>query len=85
MADIGRRNVLKAGMTLAPALIAVPDAEAAQPMAPPAPDKQQIQQGQGIPAAALLDVGEQRLDQPIVEIFSNDPRLADLRGWDPNA
>jgi len=26
-----------------------------------------------------------RLDQPIVEIFSNDPRLADLRGWDPNA
>jgi superfamily II DNA/RNA helicase len=27
-----------------------------------------------------------RLDQqPIVEIFSNDPRLADLRGWDPMA
>ena len=26
-----------------------------------------------------------RLEQPIVEIFSNDPRLADLRGWDPNA
>ena len=26
-----------------------------------------------------------RLDQPIVEIFSNDPRLADLRGWDPTA
>lgn len=26
-----------------------------------------------------------RLDQPIVEIFSNDPRLADLRSWDPTA
>lgn len=26
-----------------------------------------------------------RLEQPIVEIFSNDPRLADLRGWDPTA
>jgi hypothetical protein len=22
------------------------------------------------------------LDSPIVEIFSNDPRLADLRDWD---
>jgi superfamily II DNA/RNA helicase len=26
-----------------------------------------------------------RLDQPIVEIFSNDPRIADLRSWDPTA
>ncbi|MFM7617606.1 MAG: DEAD/DEAH box helicase [Actinomycetes bacterium] len=26
-----------------------------------------------------------RLEQPIVEIFSNDPRLVDLRGWDPTA
>jgi len=25
------------------------------------------------------------LDQPIVEMFSNDPRLADLAGWDPTA
>jgi superfamily II DNA/RNA helicase len=24
-----------------------------------------------------------QLDQPIVEVFSNDPRLADLRAWDP--
>jgi hypothetical protein len=23
--------------------------------------------------------------QPIVEIFSNDPRLADLAAWDPSA
>ena len=23
------------------------------------------------------------LDQPIVEVFSNDPRLADLAAWDP--
>ena len=23
------------------------------------------------------------LDQPIVEMFSNDDRLADLHGWDP--
>ena len=23
------------------------------------------------------------LDHPIVEVFSNDPRLADLAGWDP--
>ncbi len=23
------------------------------------------------------------VDQPIVEVFSNDPRLADLTGWDP--
>jgi superfamily II DNA/RNA helicase len=23
------------------------------------------------------------LEQPIVEVFSNDPRLADLEGWDP--
>ncbi|HEY7438170.1 MAG TPA: DEAD/DEAH box helicase [Acidimicrobiia bacterium] len=26
-----------------------------------------------------------QLNQPIVEIFSNDPRLENLRGWDPNA
>ncbi len=26
-----------------------------------------------------------RLDGPIVEVFSNDPRLRDLRSWDPNA
>jgi superfamily II DNA/RNA helicase len=26
-----------------------------------------------------------QLNQPIVEIFSNDARLQDLRGWDPNA
>ena len=25
------------------------------------------------------------LDQPIVEVFSNDPRLADLHAWDPGA
>ncbi len=25
------------------------------------------------------------LEQPIVEVFSNDPRLADLRAWDPVA
>ena len=25
------------------------------------------------------------LDQPMVEVFSNDPRLGDLAGWDPNA
>jgi hypothetical protein len=25
------------------------------------------------------------LSQPIVEIFSNDPRLADLAAWDPAA
>ncbi len=25
------------------------------------------------------------VDQPMVEIFSNDPRLADLAGWDPKA
>lgn len=25
------------------------------------------------------------LDQPMVEVFSNDPRLADLAAWDPNA
>jgi superfamily II DNA/RNA helicase len=25
------------------------------------------------------------LDVPIVEVFSNDPRLADLAGWDPSA
>ena len=25
------------------------------------------------------------LDGPIVEVFSNDPRLADLRNWDPSA
>lgn len=25
------------------------------------------------------------VDQPMVEIFSNDPRLADLSGWDPKA
>lgn len=25
------------------------------------------------------------LNQPMVEVFSNDPRLADLAGWDPNA
>jgi hypothetical protein len=23
------------------------------------------------------------LEQPIVEMFSNDPRLADLSAWDP--
>ena len=23
------------------------------------------------------------VDQPIVEVFSNDPRLADLMAWDP--
>ena len=23
-----------------------------------------------------------QLDRPIVEVFSNDPRLADLRNWD---
>jgi hypothetical protein len=23
------------------------------------------------------------LDLPMVEVFSNDPRLADLAGWDP--
>ncbi len=26
-----------------------------------------------------------QLDQPIVEVFSNDPRLADLRAWDPTS
>ncbi len=26
-----------------------------------------------------------QLEQPIVEVFSNDPRLADLRAWDPAA
>lgn len=26
-----------------------------------------------------------RIDQPMVEVFSNDPRLADLRAWDPAA
>ena len=25
------------------------------------------------------------LEQPIVEVFSNDPRLADLIGWEPAA
>jgi hypothetical protein len=25
------------------------------------------------------------VQQPIVEIFSNDPRLADLAAWDPAA
>jgi superfamily II DNA/RNA helicase len=25
------------------------------------------------------------IEQPIVEMFSNDPRLADLSGWDPSA
>jgi len=25
-----------------------------------------------------------KLDQPIVEVFSNDPRLADLAAWDPS-
>ena len=25
------------------------------------------------------------LDLPIVEMFSNDPRLADLSAWDPSA
>jgi superfamily II DNA/RNA helicase len=25
------------------------------------------------------------IEQPIVEMFSNDPRLADLPGWDPTA
>jgi superfamily II DNA/RNA helicase len=25
-----------------------------------------------------------KLQQPIVEVFSNDPRLLDLRNWDPN-
>ena len=25
------------------------------------------------------------LDGPIVEVFSNDPRLRDLAAWDPNA
>ncbi len=25
------------------------------------------------------------IDLPIVEIFSNDARLADLTAWDPNA
>jgi superfamily II DNA/RNA helicase len=25
------------------------------------------------------------IEQPIVEVFSNDPRLADLRSWDPAA
>jgi superfamily II DNA/RNA helicase len=24
-----------------------------------------------------------KIDQPMVEVFSNDPRLADLRTWDP--
>jgi superfamily II DNA/RNA helicase len=26
-----------------------------------------------------------QLDQPIVEVFSNDPRLADLRAWEPTS
>ncbi|MCU0270482.1 MAG: DEAD/DEAH box helicase [Acidimicrobiales bacterium] len=26
-----------------------------------------------------------QLDQPLVEVFSNDPRLADLSAWDPSA
>ena len=26
-----------------------------------------------------------QLDEPIVEVFSNDPRLADLANWDPSA
>ena len=26
-----------------------------------------------------------KIDQPIVEVFSNDPRLADLGAWDPNS
>jgi superfamily II DNA/RNA helicase len=26
-----------------------------------------------------------KLDQPIIEVFSNDPRLADLAAWDPSA
>ena len=26
-----------------------------------------------------------QLERPIVEVFSNDPRLADLRNWDPSA
>ncbi len=25
------------------------------------------------------------LSIPIVEVFSNDPRLADLRAWDPSS
>ena len=25
------------------------------------------------------------IDVPIVEMFSNDPRLADLTAWDPDA
>ena len=25
------------------------------------------------------------LQMPIVEVFSNDPRLADLKAWDPAA
>jgi hypothetical protein len=25
------------------------------------------------------------IDQPFVEVFSNDPRLADLAAWDPSA
>ena len=50
MADIGRRNMLKAGAALAPALMAIPDAQAAQPAPLPAPDKVQVQQGVGIPA-----------------------------------
>jgi superfamily II DNA/RNA helicase len=25
-----------------------------------------------------------QIDQPMVEVFSNDPRLADLRAWDPS-
>jgi superfamily II DNA/RNA helicase len=25
------------------------------------------------------------IDEPLVEVFSNDPRLADLAGWDPKA
>ncbi len=26
-----------------------------------------------------------QLEQPIIEVFSNDPRLADLRAWDPTS
>jgi hypothetical protein len=25
------------------------------------------------------------IDEPVVEVFSNDPRLADLAGWNPKA
>ena len=26
-----------------------------------------------------------QLDAPIIEVFSNDPRLADLRAWEPSS